>query len=74
MPHWAPAIAPPRERCKADTDWHKPVELNMAKSLAFPGEALAMRQLFNKQLWSFFLGEKWGMEPKAEGSSSDSDD
>ena len=59
-----PSASPPpphtRDSSKDwDTAWYKPVEAEQSASLSFPPMTLALRQMFNYEVWSHFLGDDW---------------
>ncbi len=44
---------------KFDVGWHIPQTVDLPPQLSFPARALAIWQLYNRELWTFFLGEGW---------------
>lgn len=50
---------PPPGHHEEDVGWWQPQEVNIPTELTFPGAAMAMRQLFHKELWDYFLGPNW---------------
>ena len=44
---------------KEDVGWECPHETDLPQQLSFPGQALAMKQLYNRALWDHFLGADW---------------